>query len=75
MCSEGEAEMTLEAQTGLGAMVSLVGRATCARLQVVGPLVSSFFSNSLFFIESSIIFFPEFISDNTCVKKTERRFC
>jgi hypothetical protein len=75
MCTEGEAEMMPEAQTGLGGMVSLVGRATCARLQVVGPLVSGFFSNSLFFIESSIIFFLKFISDNTCVKKTGRRFC
>jgi hypothetical protein len=74
-CTEGEAEITPEARTGLGGTVSLVGCTTCARLQFMGPPVTSFFLNSLFFMERSIIFFPKFISGNIYVKKTKRRIC
>jgi hypothetical protein len=46
-----------EAQTGLGGTGSLVGHATCARLQVVGAMVPGFFSNSLFSMKTLSYFF------------------
>jgi hypothetical protein len=57
-----------EAQTGMGGMVTHLGRTTCARLQAMWPPVSGFFSNSLFSIKTSTRIFLEFISNNTYMK-------
>jgi hypothetical protein len=64
-CIEGEAEWTSEAQTGMGGAVSLLDRATCALFAGRVPPVSGFFSNSLFFMKTSVIFSPKFISIDT----------
>ena len=72
--AKGGGEATFDGQTGLGVAVPL-GRATCALLGPRWPQVHIFSPNSLFFIKTSVVFFPEFISNVSCVRRRKEDFC
>jgi hypothetical protein len=72
MCVEGEAEAVTHAQMDLAGASCLLGRTTWSRLQARWPPASIFFSESTFSIKITVIFFPEFIFDNTYVKKPKK---
>jgi hypothetical protein len=59
----------------MGGAACLLGCGTWSRLQARWSLVFVFFSKSSFSIEISVIFSPNFISNNTRVKKPKRWSC
>ena len=72
--AKGGDEATLEGQTGQGGAVPPRPRHLCsfgaqvAQVHIFGP-------NSLFSIKTSVVFFPEFISNVSCVKRQKEDFC